>query len=96
MVALQWIKEVHKLWGVWVQNREEVIQVIHISTNSLSIDRLDFVHWFHDPQFLLDYQENWPSKKLLLSAETKLEEQRIELAVNIVHTAFHGIGKVLN
>ena len=60
MVALWWIKEVHKQWGVWVQNRVEVIQgntspdiwfhvpstsnPSDISTCSILLDHLDFVH----------------------------------------------------
>ena len=112
MVALWWIKEVYKRWGVWVQNRVEVIRgntspgiwfhvpstsnPSDISTRSISLDHLDFVHWFHSPQFLLDHQENWPSKELVSSAETKLEERRADLAVNMVRTACHGIGEVLN
>ena len=75
MVALWWIKEVHKRWGVWVQNRVEVIWGItssfdiwfhvpsrsnpsDISARSISVDHLDFFHWFHSPQFLSDHQEN--------------------------------------
>ena len=112
MVALWWIKEVYKRWGVWVQNRVEVIRgntspgiwfhvpstsnPSDISTRSISLDHLDFVHWFHGPQFLLDHQENWPSKELVSSAETNFEEQRADLAVNMEHTACHGIGGVLN
>ena len=67
-----------------------------ISTRSISLNHLDFVHWFPGPQFLLDPQENWPSKELVSSAETKLEERKADLAVNMVHTACHGIGEILN
>ena len=112
VVALRWMKEVHKRWGVWVQNRVEVIRgntstdiwfhvsstsnLLDISTCSISLDHLDFVHCFHGPQFLFDHQENWPSNELVSSVETKLEEQRADLAVNMVSTACHGIGEVLH
>ena len=65
MVALCWIKEVHKQWCVWIQKRVEVIRGIaspdiwfhvpstsnpsDISTHSISFDHFDFVHWFHGP-----------------------------------------------
>ena len=108
MVALWRIKR----WGVWVQKRIEVIRgnaspgiwfhvpstsnPSDISTSSISFDHLDFVNWFHGPQFLLDHQENWPPKELVSSAETKLEEQRTDLALNMVGTPCHGISEVLN
>ena len=45
MVALWWIKEVHKRWGVWVQNKVEVIRGntspdiwLHVSSTSNSSD----------------------------------------------------------
>ena len=41
---------------------------------------------------MLDHQENCPSKELVSSAETKLEEWRSD----IVGRACHGIGEVLN
>ena len=59
MVALWWIKEVHKRWGVWAQNRVEVIRAntssdiwchvpfmstpSDISTRSISLDHLSLV-----------------------------------------------------
>ena len=62
MVALWWIKEVHK-WGmtssfdIWfhVPSRSNPSD---ISARSISVDHLDFFHWFHSPQFLSDHQEN--------------------------------------
>ena len=67
MVALWWIKEVHKHWAIWVQNRIEVIRGntspdiwFHVpstsnpsdtSTRSVSLDHLDFVDRFHVHSF---------------------------------------------
>ena len=77
MVALCWIKEVHKQWCVWIQKRVEVIRGtaspdiwFHVpSTSNPSDISTHSISW---PQFFLDHQENWPSKKLVSSAETKL------------------------
>ena len=108
MEALWWIKGVHKRWGVGAQNRVEVIRSntspdiwchvpftsnpSDISTLSISIDHLNFLIFLFS-QFLLDHQENWSSKELVSSAETRLEERRADLAVNM---ACHRTGEVLN
>ena len=99
-------------WGVWFQNRVEVIQgntspgswfhvpstsnLSDISTRSISLNHLEFIHWLHGSRFLLDHQENWLLKQLVLSAETKSEEWRTDLVVNMVGAVCHGIGEVIN
>ena len=92
MVALWWIKQLHKRWRVWVQNRVNIIREntspnnwFHVpsasnpsdvSTRSSSLCKLDLSLWFSGPQFLFDIPENWPSKEIVLSSEGNQLEER--------------------